>query len=269
MNKKTKVLVVGCSYAVGCGLELERNDPRLWSNQLFPTADITNAGKTGANNNWIFLETISQLRKQHYDIVLVAWSAIPRYNFQVGLELYSVSTRLRNSRDINLNSNVTISGKWLNSIGNNLDKIHNDHWDLLELIKYVNTLIELQVKSRQGKLVFVNSLGPWCNNYFEYKNIQLPSDLDTYVQCLLEVDKRDDKDIFDLYNMIHLQYDEYGGIQEKYWLNLYNSLGAQQVDCASETDKHPGYQSQQVYTNYLTPILHKKLNETSNHSDPR
>jgi hypothetical protein len=267
MNKKTKVLVVGCSYAVGYGLDQERHDPRLWSNQLFPTAEITNAGKTGANNHWIFLETISQLRKQHYDIVLVAWSAIPRYNVQVGLELYQVNTLLRHSKDIHLSSNVTIPGTWLDSIGNSLDKIHNDHWDLLDLIKYVNTLIELQSTSRQGKLVFVNSLGPWCDNYFEYKNIQLPSDLDPYVQELLEVDKRDDNDIFDLYNMIHSQYAEYGGIQEKYWLNLYNSLRVQQVDSISESDKHPSYQSQQVYTNYLTPILHKKLNETSNNTN--
>jgi hypothetical protein len=93
---------------------------------------------------------------------------------------------LTNNHNINLNSKVTISGKWLESIGNNLNKIHNDHWDLLNLVKYVNTLIELQVKSRRGKIVFVNSLGPWSNNYFEYKNIQLPSDLDPYVQKLLD-----------------------------------------------------------------------------------
>jgi hypothetical protein len=267
MNKKTKVLIVGCSYAVGHGLDLERHDPKLWSNQLFPDAEISHAGKSGANNNWIFLETISQLQKQYYDIVLVAWSAIPRYNFHVGLELYPVETMLTNTHNINLNSKVTISGKWLESIGNNLNKIHNDHWDLLNLVKYVNTLIELQVKSRRGKIVFVNSLGPWSNNYFEYKNIQLPSDLDPYVQKLLEVDQRDDKDIFDLYSMTHTQYAEYGGIQETHWLNLYNSLKKQQVDSVSDTDLHPGYKSQQAYVTYLAPLLNKKLNENSNNTN--
>jgi hypothetical protein len=266
MNKKSKVLIVGCSFAYGTGLTLENSDPKLWVNQLFPAAEITNASKTGANNQWIFLETMSQLRKQNYDIVLVAWSAIPRYNFQVGIELYPVETMLRKSVDIKLNSNVTIPGKWLDSIGANLDKIHNDHWDLLDLVKYVNTLIELQVNTKKGKLVFVNSLGPWANNYFEHKKIILPSDLDLYTQHLLEVDRRDDNDIFDLYNMIHTQYAEYGGIQEKYWLNLYNSLQNQLVDTVSSADFHPGYQSQELYTSYLAPILHKKLNETSNHS---
>jgi len=263
INTNTNVLVVGCSYTYGAGLKLEKNDPDLWVNQLFPNANITNAAKIGANNDWIFLETISYLLKQSYDIVLVAWSAIPRYNFHVGLELYPVETMLIKNHDINLNSKVTISGKWLESIGNNLNKIHNDHWDLLNLVKYVNTLIELQVKSRQGKLVFVNSLGPWCHNYFEHKEISLPSDLDPYVQFLLEVENRDDADIFKLYDMIHAHYTEYGGIQENYWLNLYNSLETQRIDKVSATDLHPGYQSQQVYTTYLAPLLQKKLNENS------
>jgi hypothetical protein len=85
----------------------------------------------------------------------------------------------------------------------------------------------------------VNSLGPWSHSYFEHKKIILPSDLDSYTQRLLEVDRRDDNDIFDLYNMIHTQYAEYGGIQEKYWLNLYNSLQNQRVDTVSSADFHP------------------------------
>jgi len=270
MHANTKVLVVGCSVTYGAGLDLESQDPELWVNRLFSQTKLTNAAKTGANNQWIFLETMSQLRKQHYDIVLVAWSAIPRYNFHVGLELYPVMTLLNQfSQDINLNSNITISGKWLKSLGEGLNKIHNDHWDILDLIKYVNTLIELQVTTRQGKLVFVNSLGPWCDNYFEHKKITLPSDLDPYTQALLEVEHRDDNETFKLYDMIHAQYAEYGGIQENYWLNLYNSLSQQKVDSVSASDLHPGYQSQQVYANNLAPLLHKKLNEASNYSYSR
>ena len=95
----------------------------------------------------------------------------------------------------------------------------------------------------------------------------MPSDLDPYVQELLEVDQRDDKDIFDLYTMIHAQYNEYGGIQETRWLNLYNSLKKQQVDPVSEADLHPGYKSQQAYVTYLTPLLNKTLNENSNNTN--
>jgi hypothetical protein len=63
--------------------------------------------------------------------------------------------------------------------------------------------------------------------------------------------------------MIHSQYTEYGGIQEKYWLNLYNSLETQRIDTVSMMDAHPGYQSQQAYVTNLTPLLQKKLNENS------
>lgn len=256
------VLVVGCSYTCGTGLKMERDDPNLWVNRLFSNTNITNVAKAGANNQWIFLETVSQLLTQSYDIVLVAWSAIPRHNFQVGLELHTVDTMLTDL-DINLNSGVTISGKWLESIGNNLNKIHNDHWDLLNLVKYVNALIELQVTNRKGKLFFVNALGPWCNNYYTYSQINLPSDLNQYTQQLLEVDRRDDEDIFKLYDMIHAHYIKYGGIQQQHWLNLYNSLDSLAIDVASITDPHPGYKSQKVYEDYLAPILHEKLNAHS------
>lgn len=266
INSKKKVLVVGCSFTCGTGLTLERHDSALWINQLFVDADVTNVAKAGANNQWIFLETMSRLLTQSYDIVLVAWTAIPRYNFHVGLELYPVETMLTDDRDVNLNSKVTISGKLLKSIGKNLNLIHNDHWDLLDLVKYVNLLVQLQINTRNQKLIFVNALGPWCNNYFSAKKIQLPSDLDQYEQELLEIANRADQDIFALYDMIHLQYCKYGGIHEHNWLNLYNSLLTQQVDVASPTDRHPGYASQEAYVKYLAPRL-QKLNETShNHT---
>lgn len=258
---KQKVLVVGCSFARGHGLKYEHKDPELWVNKLFPEQKflVNNLSQSGANNQWIFLETMSELIKQSYDLVLVSWSAIPRFSFHVGLELYSVRTKLdNNTEDINLNNHVTISGKWLKSLGDGLRKIHNDHWSLLELVKYVNVLIKIQTQAN-GKIFFVNALGPWPDQYFQEKNITLPSQLTDYEKNLLQVETRDDEEIFQLYKMIHSQYKNYGGIQESYWLNLYNSLRNQQIDVVSSLDSHPGYQSQKIYESYLTPILNTKL----------
>lgn len=262
MNSQKKVLVVGCSYTKGHGLPNESNNPDLWVNKLFPKSvyNVHNTAKTGANNQWIFLETMSHLLKNQYDIVLVAWTAIPRYNFHVGLELYSVDTMLRNA-DVNINDNVKISGKWLESVGNSLLKLHNDHWDLLDLIKYVNVLIDMQQQT-QGRIFFVNALGPWSENYFQKKNISLPSDLSSYEQNLLQVNTRDDPEIFQLYEMIHNQYNFYGGICEQHWLNLYCSLHKLQIDTVSLQDPHPGYASQEIYAKYLAPILTQKLQAT-------
>lgn len=245
----------------GHGLAEESVDPQLWVNQIFDQiGEVCNLSQTGVNNDWIFHETMSVLlrEKNTYDIVLVGWSAIPRYCFHVGLELYSVHTML-NDRDVDINNGVTFSGKWLQRLGNDLRKLHNDHWDILDLVKYVNTLIMIHETSPEKKIFFVNTLGPWCNGYFDHKQITLPSDLSLYEQTLLQIDTRDDSEIFALYRMIHNHYAKYGGIQKSHWLNLDNSLRSMQVDNVSDIDLHPGYLSQNKFSQYLRPVLEQRL----------
>jgi hypothetical protein len=257
-----KILVVGCSITKGHGLREESRDPDLWVNQIFDQiGEVHNLAKTGMNNHWIFLEAMSaiQREKNTYDIVLVGWSAIPRYCFHLGLELYSVHTRLVDDHDINVNNRVTFTGKWLKQLGDDLRKMHNDHWDILDLIKYINALIMVQETSEDKKIIFVNTLSPWSRGYFDSKKVSLPSDLDPYEQDLLQVDTRDDDEIFQLYKMVHEQYSQYGGIRESHWLNLYDSLRSMQIDDVSASDGHPGYQSQKKYADYLRPILKEKL----------
>lgn len=256
-----KILIAGCSFANGSGLPGEKSNSRIWPNQLgnkLSAHTIKNIAKTGANNQTIFLETMSALIKDTYDLVLVEWSAIPRYNVKVGLELYSVDSMLQ-GRDINLVGNETISAAWLSDLKNRLLKLHNDHWDILNLVKYVNVLIEMQTKSRLGNIFFINGLGPWPDQYFVKKQINLPSDLDSYTYNLLQSDQRDDAEIFQLYEMIHSQYNEYGGIQEHHWLNLYKSQMKTKIDNVSKIDQHPGYQSQDLYAEDFYKILKEKL----------
>lgn len=255
------ILAVGCSMTRGHGLDLNINDPKLWVNQIVAgLGEVTNLSISGMNNYWIFLETMSHLvrSKNKYDIVIVGWSVIPRYYFHAGLELYAVHTKL-DDIDINVNNGKTITGAWLENIGNSLKKIHNDHWDILDLVKFVNILVHTQETSPNKKIVFVNTSSPWCRNYFDEKKISLPSDLDPYEQELLQVKTRSDQEIFLLYQMIHSHYDYYGGIRESHWLNLYDSLRSMQIDTVSSTDSHPGYRSQTRYAEYLRPILLEKI----------
>ena len=72
---------------------------------------------------------------------------------------------------------------------------------------------------------------------------------------MLHFDFRDDTEIKDLYDMIHSQYNQFGGIQENNWLNLYKSLVSMQVDDVSVTDTHPGYVSQNIFAEYLISQL--------------
>ena len=217
---------------------------------------MTNVARTGSNNQWIFLETISAMLHDHYDLVLVQWSAIPRFNVKIGLELYSVYSMLND--DVNIVGRETIKKEWLMEIKNRLLRIHNDHWDILDLVKYINVLIELQVRSRQGKIFFINGLGPWSQDYFEKTQISLPSDLDQFTYNLLQADIRDDDEIFKLYDMIHEHYSRYGGIQEQQWLNLYQSMSQLKIDNIEPNDNHPGLESQSLFADlFAQQIINK------------
>lgn len=255
----TKILVAGCSMANGHSLKgmqiQDVDDPMIWPNLLsrhFSQPEVHNLSVSGLNNHSIFIETMSALIKQHYDVVIVCWSQLGRINLQVGLELYSTLSTLNDHCGINLNPGVQISNRWLNSIGDNIRKIQNDHWLLLDLVKYVNTLYHLQTTVRRSNIFFVNSMMDFLPpGYFEKKEYIKPSELDTYTQELLNVDSRDDDEIRDLYCMIHNQYESYGGIQSQAWLNLYQSLQSLQIDNAQPKDQHPGYQSQKLFAEYL------------------
>jgi len=263
ISKKLKLLAVGCSYTRGHGLKDEIRNPDLWVNQLARSigSTVVNKSVTGVNNEWIFLESMAEIIRNRYDVVLIGWSAIPRYRFYAGLELYPVSTMLSSNfnSDIHINNFETISAKWQKETGDRLRRIHNDHWDILNLIKYINILIEVQQNTKNGKIFFVNSLGPWCNDYFKFKQITVPSELDSYLQKLLNVDTRDDREIFDIYSMLHQQYHEYGGINESHWLNLYQSLESMKIDTISNNDRHPGIKSQVVFKEYLLPAFLEKI----------
>jgi hypothetical protein len=261
----TSILFNGCSFTKGTGLTDENLDPKLWTNQLahnvFDNPVITNLSEAGRNNHWIFIETMSELLSNTYDVVIVGWTGTNRLNFNIGLELYNTLSRLstNDTLDINLSSSQTISAKWLAGIGESIQKVQNPHWGILDLIKYINILHNYQVTQRKSKIFFVNSLCHWSNDYFTLMDYTRPSELGDFYNEVLEIDNRDDAEIKQLYTMIHQQYSTYGGIQSNQWLNLYDSLFNKKIDCALD-GIHPGYASQDLYTDYLTCQLKNKLN---------
>jgi len=255
LTNTKSMLACGCSFTAGTGLEFLKDDPKLWINQLTNKLgyNLTNIAEAGRNNEWIFVETMLELSKHKYDAVVIAWSMIPRINIDLGLELWSTRTRLHADYDVNTNEK-TFNLKWQTSLLDKLLEGYNFHWDFLKLVKYVNIL-----KSQHKHIYFVNTYGPWSDNFFTKIDIQLPSDLDEFTQDLLNVKTRDDIEIFQLYNMIHKQYNDAGGINSNLWLNLYDSFQKNKLDIVSKTDRHPGYLSNDRYTEMLYPILKEKL----------
>ena len=255
-----KILAVGCSVTFGHGLKLETDDPSLWVNQLvnhkFRDHHVTNLSKTGADNHWIFKETACALIKNHYDVVIVGWTVISRLRNNIGLELYPTSTSFfKEEFDVNINNGIKFTGKWLQETGDRLRKCYNDHWSILDLVKYVNILVYMQETVAKSKIYFVNSLIDFPNDLFHKKEFLTPYKLSDFEKNMLNFDFRDDAEIKELYNMIHSQYNQYGGIQENNWLNLYKSLFSMQVDDVSATDTHPGYTSQNIFAEYLISQL--------------
>ena len=176
--------------------------------------------------------------------------------------MYQTHTVLRDDgHSINTNDGGHFTSKWLGETGDRLRKIQNDHWDLLDLVAFVNVIRNIQVTMRGGKLVFVNTLGPWPSEYFERKNISLPDELDEFEKVMYNINNRDDEEILTLYNKVHDDYKYNGGIRSELWLNLYNSLASLQQDTVSAEDLHPGYASQAHYTDAFKNKIDRMIAE--------
>ena len=255
-----KALVVGCSLTSGHMMAAGQDDPdhaRLWANQLLSKLDdfkIINRSKTGVNNHWIFMEAMSALTQDHYDLVLIQWTGLGRIFLPAGLELYDTYTTMANGLDINLVNRSTLPGKWLQDLGNRLRSFSNLHWDILDIVRYVNILIQIQ-QLKKSKICFVDSGIQWNPGYFEKKSIASPAELSKFEKHILEVDHRDDSEIFNLYHKIHNQYQEYGNIQTDNWLNLYQPHKSWKVDTIAPDDDHPGWLSQDILAQCLWPAL--------------
>lgn len=265
MEPISNALVVGCSYANGHGLPDGKNNKLIWPNQLLDKLKckkVNNISTSGWNNESIFHATVDEISVNNYDIVLVEWSAIPRYNIDVGLECYNTKTMLSTNHDITIN-NKTFSYKKLQKIRDSLLELHNDHWAILRLVQYVNILIKLQVNLNKKNIFFINGIGPWSQDYFQKKNWSFTSELDNYTKFLLSSYTRDDHEIASIYNKIHSDYAAAGGIQETHWLNLYNSLDSMRIDEVSKADSHPGLKSQDLFANYLWTVLKNKCSGSS------
>ena len=242
MTSANKILIAGCSFATGSGMPDGRNNPGIWSTQLvnnmWPGSCITNIAEDGHSNESIFLSVLDEITKNSYDYVIVEWSETRRINYNIGLELYDTKSRLVPAHDYNLVNDTTVKGSWLfKNIQMPLDEVLNDHWDILKLVKYVNTLRWIQ--QTKGKIFFVNGLGCWPRDYFTKQKSWQDSD-DYTKKTILQMDYRDDSQIEQLYNKIHSAYSNAGGIQEELWLNLYDSMSWSKIDTISKSDDHPG-----------------------------
>lgn len=261
-----KLLIAGASVTAGVGLFDGFANIELFVNRLavetlgYKIDNVNNISVPGQDNHGIFQDVAGEIVKNNYADVLICWQAIPLINFNFGLETYQTVTPLVSPQrigmeDVKLVGGELIPKKKIHDVRMFLLRHYNLHWGILDLVKYINVIRSL-AQTTNTKLHFINYSLPWdTNEYFQKNNWNVPSDLDSFSQNILNSELRSDEETRLIYDAIHQAYSDAGGINEECWLNLYNPLRLLQIDTVSDVDKHPGMQSQGAFFDYLSPIL--------------
>lgn len=256
-------LFAGCSYTAGDGFELEKNEPNLWVNQLyhkcFSHTTQLNVSRGGRSNAGIFQDTVKTLLTYPVEYAIIEWTSVPRYELELGFETYHTrqcfvpNTPCR-AHDLN---DINYTGAYLTSICERFTALAHDCYEISNLIEYVNSIVNLSQLTKT-KVFFINGLCPWDYNFFNKKESVLPSEYTAYTRKILNTDNRDDFEVFQLYNTMHDNFMNLGGIHESLWLNLYSSMQANKIDVNND-NVHPGIKSNNLYFELFSELLTNQL----------
>ncbi len=261
-----KTLFAGCSYTAGEGFELYKQAPELWVNLLHKNVpelmqtELLNVSQSGRSNAGIFQDAVFHILNNDVDYVFVAWTSMPRYEVSLGIENYSTRTVFLPGRkftqDYNLNE-VTYNKEYLQNVNDRFTTLAHVHFEIVNMVYCVNSLIALS-KIKNFRLFFINAHCPWDQNYFDYITDVLPNAYTDFTKKLLNIDNRDDTQIFELYNKLHNDYQHSGSIQQEHWLNLYQSFKSLQTDVNLD-ELHPGTTSNHNFFHHLKTALESKI----------
>lgn len=246
-------LFAGCSYTAGTGFEEGAADPRLWVNILHSThpalseTNLLNVSQGGRSNAGIFADATYHMLYNECSYAFVAWTSVPRYEMDLGLETYStrqVFLPNGSTRDHHLND-ITYTKKYLADVRDRFTTLAHLHYEISELVYYINSLVAIAERTKT-KLFFINALCPWDQDFFNQLYNTLPDQYTNFTKNLISVDTRDDCEVFEIYAKMHNAYNSRGGVHQTRWLNLYSSMKSQLVDTNSD-GMHPGEQSNKLY----------------------
>lgn len=259
----TYTLFAGCSFTSGAGFIKEKNEPTLWVNLLhssmFAHTTKLNVSKGGRTNSGIFQDTVKALVEYPVEYAFIEWTSMPRYELELGFELYDTRqcfTPSGPTRDHNLH-NIKYSKKYLNSLKDRFTALSHDCYEIKNLLEYTNTITKL-CQLTDTRVFFINGLCPWDRDFFVKKVNVLPDQYTKYTQDILNSKTRDDDEVFKLYSKMHDQFASVGGINKSLWLNLYDSMLRTRID-VNDDKMHPGIKSNQQYFELFASILHNNI----------
>lgn len=252
-------LFTGCSLTAGYGLDFERDDPGLWCNILHQTHpllsnfEIVNAAISGSNNQEIFNCSIESLIKFKPKFMFVGWTESYRVKINPGLETYETSIFLSSNCEIDhgiVLNDCTYDINYLTNIKNRWFDLQNIHYMFVNLLNYCRIL--KKISDHLGtKIFFVNNVLEWDDLYFDHidSSTRTPTELTKFTQDLLNVNSRDDMEIFKIYDRMHREYNQTQGLDN--WLNIYQSFRNNFYLDTGNDNLHPGYQSQKKFAEFL------------------
>lgn len=268
-----KILFAGCSLTAGIGwhplpVEESRSKsyfdcPELWTNLVhqsvdrFRNLDIIYKAVGGASNTRIFEMTVEAISAHGNDIdtVFCQWTSGPRYDFNIGFEQWSThegfltNYHRRHKHDVLLSTGERYPRQYIIDFVDRFVTMHHVHWEIVKIVRYHNAIVDLTKQLGIKNVFFVNGLCPWDQNFFiKLSNVTPDRYTDFTKKFLLQIDCRTDEDIYELYHQAHQHYADAGGVDPKYWVNLYQSFWNSCQD-RNFDNHHPGKLSNQLYCN--------------------
>ena len=243
--KNKKILFAGCSLTATSGFT-EHNQsiyhwPMVFSKHF--NCYYQNVALTGCPNEEIFLNTIENVVKERYDLVVIMWSSIGRYWFYPA--------------DHNIDDYIAVPS---DNTALQYQKLYHAHFNnqYMSIKKWLSHIVALQnmFENFSQKFVFIKGFDNHLNDFIKVNYNNGYENIDS-IKYMLDFDQRPDAYIW---NKISIIKDLIHRIDQHTWVNFNGEAFCQssyEVDKADDND-HPG---RKTNINMATDLINHCINQ--------
>jgi len=202
-----RILIVGDCVSVNCGFV--ESQGKVWHHNISDQHAITNLSHGGYSNQKIFIETIKELNKNKYDLVIVQWAS--PYRLILNLNDFYDNT-------LTLNINNPVTGDPFNQFYDIwMKNFLNSKTELTDLMTYAIAL-SVFLKSKKQDYIFIKGADTLLDDLQQddWHNCR-----EEFLNKVLFRDQYPDFKIDRVYKELKHQYQELVRTSGPQWLNLY------------------------------------------------
>lgn len=249
-----KVAFTGCSLTRGDGFEMAYLAPEIWPNIIARVFEFNaqNLAISGASNQRIFHTASGAILSGNYDMVFCQWTQLNRLWLSPGPNTWYYLTG--DGRDKFEYGDVVLDLQQKTDLEQTILRLNHEFQNIIELVDY--TLILEQLATARGvKIAHVNGQVPWQPDLATADTANDFSLMSTWTRELLDFDRRDDKEIKKLFQVLHTKFLK---LNTHRWINLFDSFYAHMIDQAPQ-DNYPGPRSHVNMSNLVRNYLKKGI----------